>query len=252
MDLLSSLLSSEALWFFLVFARIGAAISLLPGFAEFAVPARIRLVIAFVIALALAPVLPHPAGMAINDVATLVERLFGEMVVGGFLGLGAKLFLAAFQVAGGLAAQAVGLSSPFTAEFGGFEGGTLLSGTLVITALAAFFASDLHYLTIDALARSYAVWPLGELPDLGAMAERFSRLVAATFRLGVGVASPFVLLAVIGNLVLGLVNRVMPSLPVYFVGTPMLLGGGLAVFMITAGAMITVVLAALSDWLTGR
>ena len=51
---------------------------------------------------------------------------------------------------------------------------------------------------------------------------------------------------------LALVNRVMPSMPVYFVATPAMVGGGMLVFMVTAGAMVTAALAGMAGWLGGR
>lgn len=256
-DPLLHLLAPEIYRVFLVFVRVAAAVALLPGFGEFAVPARVRLIVAILVAVTLAPAVPGlPTAMPANA-AVLLEQMFGELVVGAFLGLGAKLFLAALHVAGSVAAQAVGLSTPFGLEAaGGFESGSVLSGTLAIAALAALFATDLHYLMLDALARSYGTWPVtasgAGLPDFGMLAGRFAQLVASTFRLGVGLAAPFLVFGLVGNVALGLINKVMPALPVYFVGTPAMLGAGLGIFLVTGGAMLTATLAALAAWLGGR
>ncbi|AWK88241.1 flagellar biosynthetic protein FliR [Azospirillum thermophilum] len=251
MDMLAQLIGQEIYGTFLVFVRVAAAIGLLPGFGEYAVPMRVRLMIAVVTALALARTVtglpPIPP-----DAAVMAGHMAAEMLVGAFLGLGAKLFLAALQVSGNIAAQAVGLANPFNIEGAGFEGGSMLSGTLVIAALAALFATDVHYLMLDALVRSYGTWPAAVMPDIGMMAGRFAQLVAGTFRLGVELAAPFLVFGLIVNVALGLINRVMPAMPVYFVGTPAMLGAGLIVFMVTAGVMLTACLAALTAWLAGR
>lgn len=251
-DPLLQLLAPEIHRVFLVFVRVAAAIALLPGFGEFAVPARVRLTIAILVAVTLAPTVPGLPETVPANAAVLLEQMFGELVVGAFLGLGAKLFLAALQVAGSLAGQAVGLANPFALEAAGFEGGSVLSGTLAIAALAALFATDVHYLMLDALARSYGTWPVAGLPDFGLLAGRFAQLVASTFRLGVGLAAPFLVFGLVANVALGLINKVMPALPVYFVGTPAMLGVGLGLFMLTGGAMLTASLAALAAWLGGR
>ncbi|MCW2239856.1 flagellar biosynthetic protein FliR [Azospirillum canadense] len=251
MDALAQLLSLEVYRAFLVFARVAAALGFLPGFGEFAIPPRVRLCIALPVALALSPTVPGLPDRLPSDAAVMLEQLFAETVVGAFLGLGAKLFLAALQVTGGIAAQAVGLSSPFSSEATGFEGGTILSNTLGIAGLAALFATDLHYLIIDALVRSYGNWPAATLPDTGMIAGRFAQLVAQTFRLGVELATPFLVFGMIANLALALVNRVMPAMPVYFVATPAMLGAGMVVFLVSAGAMLAACLAALGGWLGG-
>lgn len=252
MDLLAQLLGQEAYRVFLVFARVAAAVAFLPGFGEFAVPVRVRAGIAVAAALALAPGVPGLPVALPEQPGAMLDQIAGEMLVGAFLGLGAKLFLAALQVTGALAAQAIGLSNPFAAEGVGFEGGSVLSGALMIAGLALLFAADLHYLMLDALMRSYGSWPAARIPDTGALAGRFAELVATTFRLGVGLAAPFVVFGVVVNLALGLVNRVMPAMPVYFVGTPILLLAGLTLFMGTAGAMLAAFAAALGGWLGGR
>lgn len=252
-DALPPLVSQEIVRFFIVFTRIAGTIMVLPGFGELVVPPRMRIGIAFMTTLALVPSVPGLAQAAAGaEPVALVQVFFFELTVGIFIGMGAKLFLSSLQVAGGLAAQAIGLANPFSMELGGFEGGTLLSGTMMIAGLAAIFATDMHYMMLDAVARSYAAWPVAQAPDMGMLAGRFAQLVAATFRLGVSIAAPFLLFAVIGNLVMGLVNRVMPSMPVFFVGTPVMVAAGLYAFILTGGAMIAVALSGMSDWLAGR
>ncbi|HYG86948.1 MAG TPA: flagellar biosynthetic protein FliR [Azospirillum sp.] len=251
MDLLAQMLSQEIYRVFLVFVRVAAAVGFLPGFGEFAVPVRARLAIAGVVALSLAPTVPGlPAAMP-EHASEILRHFAGEIMVGAFLGLGAKLFLAALQVTGTVAAQTIGLANPFAIEGAGFEGGSVLSGTLVLAGLAAIFAADVHYVMLDALARSYGTWPVSEWPDVGLLAGRYSQLIAVTFRLGVGMATPFLVFGVLFNLALGLVNRVMPAMPVFFVGTPVMLATGLFILMATAAAMVSAFLAALSGWLAG-
>ena len=252
MDTLADLLSLEVYRAFLVFARVAAAVSLLPGFWELAVPPRVRLCIAIPVALALTPTVPGLPDRLPPDAAMMLEQIFAETVAGAFLGLGAKLFLASLQVAGNIAAQAMGLANPFGTDAAGFESGSILSGTLVISGLALLFALDLHYLMIDALVRSYGSWPAAQLPDPGMVAGRYAQLVGGTFRLGVQMAAPFLIFGMIANIALALVNRVMPSMPVYFVATPAMVGGGMLVFMVTAGAMVTAALAGMAGWLGGR
>ncbi|MGQ9370164.1 flagellar biosynthetic protein FliR [Azospirillum sp. ST 5-10] len=251
-DPLAQLLVQEVFRAFLVFVRVAAAVGAMPGFGENAVPVPVRLAVALLVTLVLLPAVPGLPGTVPDDPAVLVGLFVGEILVGAFLGLGAKLFLAALQATGGLAAQVIGLSNPFTVDAGGFEGGSVLSGVLLIGGLALLFASDVHYLMIGALLRSYATWPVGVFPELGALARRFAELVAATFRLGVGLAAPFLLFGLVLNITLGLVNRVMPAMPVYFVGTPVLLLVGLGLFMVTSGAMLSGFVDALATWLYGH
>lgn len=251
MDALSQLLTLEIYRGLVVLARVAAAIGLLPGFGEAAVPMRVRAALAVILTLVLLPGLDGLPGRMPEQPVEMLRTLAGETLVGAYLGLGARLFMAALQTTGALVAQVVGLSNPFSMEAAGFEGGSVLSGVLLIGGLALLFASDVHYLMIGALARSYGSWPAGEFPEIGLVAQRFAQLLATTFRLGVGLAAPLILYGLVMNLALGLVNRVMPAMPVYFVATPGMLMVGLGLFMATAGAMLTAFVAALGGWLSG-
>ncbi|WP_247879730.1 flagellar biosynthetic protein FliR [Azospirillum sp. TSA6c] len=251
MDGLSQFLTLEIYRGLLVLARVAAAIGLLPGFGEAAVPMRVRAALAVIVTLVLLPGVEGLPDRMPDQPVEMLRALAGETLVGAYLGLGARLFMAALQTAGAVAAQVVGLSNPFSMAAAGFEGGSVLSGVLLIGGLALLFASDVHYLMIGALARSYGSWPAGVFPDLGMVAQRFAELLATTFRLGVGLAAPFILYGLVVNLALGLVNRVMPAMPVYFVATPGVLMIGMGLFMATAGAMLTAFVAALGGWLSG-
>ena len=54
---LEQIVRDKLLQFFMVFARLGSAIMLLPGFGEAYVPPRVRLIFALVVSVALLPML---------------------------------------------------------------------------------------------------------------------------------------------------------------------------------------------------
>ncbi|WP_207477324.1 flagellar biosynthetic protein FliR [Arenibaculum pallidiluteum] len=238
MDSLEALLSIEVYRSFLVFARVGAALMLMPGFGEVAVPARLRLAMGLVVSLALTPAVPALPVSVPAEGSALVAEIGGELVAGLFLGAAARLFLAALQVAGMLMGQAIGLANPFTPMGTGFEGGTVVSGALMIAGIAFVFAADIHYLMIEAILRSYARMPVGAAVETQALAHRFAELTASSFRLGVGFAAPFMAFGVIFNLALGLANRMLPNLAVFFVATPAMVLIGLTMLSATAIATI--------------
>jgi flagellar biosynthesis protein FliR len=248
---LATFLNGEVYRVLLVFARVGTAAMFLPGFGETAVPAHVRLGIAGVCALAIAPMVNGlPVGIP-GDGGELVRQLGAEILVGSFIGVGGRLFFASLQVAGTIIGQAIGLSNPFGFAAAGFEGGTVISTGLVMAALAFVFAADLHYAMIGALVRSYRLMPPDAPPDLGDLAGRFAELVAATFRLGAELTAPFLILNVLFNVALGLANRVMPSLPLSFVTPPATIAGGAILLMLTAGAVIATMADGFGAWLSG-
>ena len=83
--MLNEFLETSLYGFFMVFARVGTAMALLPGFSAGYVPLRIRLGIALAVTFALVPVLLGtlpPLPKAPIGLGLLVA---GEVIIGGFM-----------------------------------------------------------------------------------------------------------------------------------------------------------------------
>lgn len=106
-QLIEQIAAGETFGYLLVFARIGAAMSLLPGFSVAYVSVRIRLILALAIALVvvpvLAPTLPAPPPTTIG----LALLIGGEVSIGVFIAVIARIVVAALQIAGTLIAGLV-------------------------------------------------------------------------------------------------------------------------------------------------
>jgi len=97
---LEELLRLNIFAFMMIFARVGTAVSFLPGFASAYVSQRMRLSVALAISFAamplIAPNLPLPPS-ALPDLAIIIT---GEMIIGSFIGLLARLLIATLQTTG--------------------------------------------------------------------------------------------------------------------------------------------------------
>ena len=108
---LQQFLPANAFAVMLIFTRVGAAMMLLPGFGEFYVMQRYRLMLAMALALLLAPVLgpmlpPLPKGA--GALAVIVST---EATIGLSLGLVTRILLAATDIAGTVVSLQLGLST---------------------------------------------------------------------------------------------------------------------------------------------
>lgn len=230
----------------IAFARVGTAILLLPGFGDTQIPPRIRIAFGLVLTLALLPALPLPK---VPEAAPLLVLLLGgEVLIGVFLGTGARLLLAATHLLGAQIGMVAGISNAFAPGVANSEGATALGALLTVASVALIFVTDMHHLMIQALLRSYAVLPPGQ-PPLADMAEQIARLGADAFRISAGMAAPFLILSVLLNLALGLANRVMPGMQVFFVAAPAMIVAGLALLALAAPALLEVMAGEMSDWL---
>lgn len=239
-DLLGDFLAGQVWSVFLVFARVGSAFAVLPGFAEASVPARVRLLLAAAITLVIAPVVagslpplpPEPMRLA------LVAGM--ECATGLFIGLVARMMLAAAHVAGMIIGFQTSLANAFAFDPATQQQSVITAAWMSILALVVLFAADLHHVLLRALADSYDVFPAGRGVDPAEFAEAASQLVARSFALGLRMAMPFLVYAVILFVALGLMQRLMPQMQVFFVAMPLQLTIGLVLLALCTGvAMMT-------------
>ncbi|MCE0503869.1 MULTISPECIES: flagellar biosynthetic protein FliR [unclassified Roseivivax] len=244
---LSTFLTSQILGSFAVFARIGGIFLFMPGFGESAIPVRHRLALALVLSIALAPALPV-GPLDIAAPGALLPVLALELTLGLWFGLTGRIVMSALDFAGYQIGMISGLANALSPNVGAFEGATLLASALMLAGTALIFAIDLHHVIIGAMVMSYEVFPLGRLMP-GDMAEQMIGAAKASFYVGLSVVAPFYVLSVVLQVGLGLANRLMPTLPVFFVGMPVLLGAGLLVTAVAVPSLLSGVVGALADWL---
>jgi len=219
-----------------VFARIGAAMAVLPAFGERFIPARLRLAAALAMTAVVAPAVTVPPPPA--DPVALGLFLAGEGLAGVALGVAIRLIVMALQIAGTIAAQSVSLSQFFGGA--GVDPQPAMSQVLMLGGLALLVLSGLPERCAEYLILSYTLLPAGAWADPGALALWGQAQVARAFALGFTLAAPFVIGSVLYNLALGAINRAMPQLMVAFIGSPAVTLGGLALLALAAPLMLTV------------
>ena len=233
-----SYLPALAAAFLLVFARTGTMAMLLPGLGEQNVSARMRLTIALILAAVLLPL--HRADYHIDAGALgpAIVMLVEEILIGAVLGLTARLSISALEVAGSVIAQQLGLGFVTAVDPTQGEQGAMLGNFLTLLGVTLFFATDMHHLVIAALNDSYTLFAPGELPATGDVAALITKTVAGAFRIGIQLAAPFLAFALLFNLGLGVLSRLMPQMQVFFVALPASILIGFGLMLLALGAMM--------------
>jgi flagellar biosynthetic protein FliR len=83
----------------------------------------------------------------------------------------------------------------------------------------------------------------------GDLAEQMVRAGQQAFYIGVAIAGPFYVMGVVLNVGLGLTNRMLPSLPVFFVAAPVLIATGLLVLFLAVPAAQRTWITYFAEWL---
>lgn len=222
----------------LVFARLGAAVMVLPGIGEAEVPAPLRLGLGLALLALLFPVVA-PGLPSVPDNAGEVTRLVAtEVVVGLWLGGLARVLMLAFAMAGQAIAALVGLAGLLVADASLGVGGTALGRAFGVMAAVLVLSTGLHGLALTALAQSYAVIPVGAAFPAGAAAETFAQAGAASLDLALRLAAPFIIGAVLLNVALGLLARLAPQVQTFFIAVPGQILAGLALLALLAPPLI--------------
>lgn len=230
-------LGLQSAWHFLVvFLRLGAVVSVMPGFGESMIPARVKIGVALAFTVVMAPLVSTrllPA--SVPDYFFLSAS---EIVVGLAIGLGLRLFVLALQTAGSIAANSTSLAQVLGAA--SLDPLPAISHVLVVAGLALAAAFGLHVRAVELMALSYELFPLGQFPDANELSSWGVARISHAFALAFTLATPFVIGSLIYNLALGAINRAMPQLMVAFVGAPVITFGGLALLMLSAPTMLQV------------
>lgn len=241
--------SQAVLWTgFAVFIRIGAIMAVLPAFGDQPVPTRVRLVLALLFSMVVAPAVA-PGVMALPASAAQAAYFLGpEVLTGLFFGIFLRFFILVLQIAGTIAAQATSLSQIFGGS-AGVDPQPAIGHMLVVAGTALAALSGLHVQAAAYMIQTYMLVPFGVglRPDLVStigIAE-----VSRTFGLGFTLAAPFLIASLIYNVILGVINRAMPQLMVSFVGAPALTAGGLLLFFLAAPIMLAIWMAAFSAFM---
>lgn len=241
--------SQEVLWLgFAVFIRVGAMMAVMPAFGDQPVPTRVRLALAIMFTLIVAPVVSPTVVAQPITVLSAAAILGPEAVAGLFFGVFLRFFILALQIAGSIAAQATSLSQIF--------GGTAvvdpqpaIGHVLVVAGTALAALMGLHVQVAIYIIHTYTVVPFGVAVDASVVAALGVAEVSRVFGLGFTLAAPFLIASLIYNVVLGVINRAMPQLMVSFVGAPALTAGGLLLFFLAAPLMLATWMAAFSDFM---
>jgi flagellar biosynthetic protein FliR len=236
--MLAELVTVNLYQLFVVFARIGAAMMVMPGFGEAFVLTRARLGLALLVSAALAPIAvptlpPMPADTI--DALILVGR---EVLVGLAVGTTVRLLVSAVTVAGSLVATQTGLAT--AAAFDPTQGDQLavIGRFLTIAATVAVFATDMHQTMLAAVAETYRLLPPTALPPVGDFSALAFAWFADAFRVSVELAAPLIVAGVVFFLGLGVLARLMPQVPVFFVIMPVQIGAGIALFTVALSTML--------------
>lgn len=245
--MLSQLVNLNLFAFLLIFARVGTALSLMPGFSSQQIFLRARVAFALAIALLMTPTLLPILPTEPASVSILFLLLASEILIGAFLGLVPRIMFGALQTAGTMISMVSSMANMFAMDPISEQQSSVFSSFLGTLAITLVFVTDTHHLMLAAISESYVVFDPAQGPIVGDMADYMAHRVADSFRIGIQISSPLIVSGMAYYLGLGIMGRLMPQLPVFFFGMPIQISMQIYLLMISLPAMMMVFMSFFTD-----
>ncbi len=218
--------------FLFPFVRILALIASAPVLGHNQVPARVKVGLAMMLTLIIAPTL---------DIATDIDPssaiglfvLMQQILAGLAMGFVMRLIFTAVEMAGDISGMQMGLGfasfyDPLNASYT-----PVIAQFLGIIASLAFLSMNGHLYMLSALAESFHVFPISSsVPSASAM----NILLAwggSIFAYALQLSLPLIAALMLTNLALGILTRSAPQLNIFAIGFPITLAVGFATLLLT-------------------
>lgn len=232
-------LPQEIFGFFLIFSRLGAMVMMLPALGETSVPARVRLFLSLSISIIIYGLVRENIPLMPGAPVALAVLLFSEILIGLMIGISVRLFVSALHVAGTVMAMQSGLALAQAFDPAQGAQSSIVATFLTLVGVTLVFMTDLHHLMIAGMYNSYSLFPIGAPINIGDFAELIANTVSNSFKLGIQMAAPIIVYALVFNAGLGIIARLVPQLQVFFVAIPINIAMGFVILAVVISAAMT-------------
>jgi flagellar biosynthesis protein FliR len=224
---------------------------MMPGFSSPRIPVQVRLFIAIAVTLTITPIILSPVQtlLAKTSPVALARLFIWESLIGFMIGLLGRLFFLALETIAMAIAMAIGLASVLGSPF---EEGDPMPPTVNLITLAAtvlLFITDQHWEVFRGVVASYAAMPVADGFGARFGLVQVTECLTQSFFLALRIGSPFIIFSVVVNIAIGLTNKLVPQIPVYFIATPFVVAAGLILLYFSGKQLMEVFMVSFSSWL---
>jgi flagellar biosynthesis protein FliR len=213
--------------FIVVLARVGGLVTFAPFWSHRAASTKIRIVFAFVLALALTPIMMDRMATPSAAVSDMVIILAGEIAIGMIFGFVGSIVFSGFEVAAHFLASQMGFSLAGTID-PSTQAQTTAFGTIAqMLGLMTLLATNGHYWFLTATVKSFSTTVPGSFAFSPELLDIILRLSANALVVGVTLAAPAIIVLLAVEFALEIFGRTAPQFQVFILGFPLKIGIGL-------------------------
>ena len=222
--------------FLLASIRIGAFILSAPFFGMRGVPTPLRIVVSFILGLAVVSFVGLPSEELLNDL-NFIFIVMVEIAVGLTAGLIVTIWFSSVALAGEKMATSAGLG--YAAQIDPLAGGQtpVISQTLNLFLIVLFVTLDGHLLMLRVFFESYSILPIGAMPPPFVLIGAGIKAAGSMF-----IAASLIMLPVVGvilmiNVSAGIMTRSAPQLNLFSFVFPVTILSAFVILYFSTGTM---------------
>lgn len=216
----------------LVFMRVGAFLLVLPFFSTVNFPHVMRIALSALMALLIAPLLPHFA-LGKLDFFSLFGVMFQETSIGLLLGFAARMIFYAVDLAGNIVGTEMGLNLGSIMNPMDQQNTQAPGMILFMLASVVMLTLDLHHWILMGFERTYAVLPMGGAHLNGALFEAIVSQTNRIFMIALQISAPMIAVSFVVTMIFAVLSRAVPQMNVFAESFGFRIAAGLIVFGFT-------------------
>lgn len=216
----------------LVIFRIGGLFIYAPVLGSTVIPVRVRIGLAFMLGLAVYPLLAANQIVSVSlplSLWALAPLVLMEILFGVIVGFAATLPLIAMQTGGLVMSQQMGLGFAQFYNPAMDDEADILGQILFFMTLAGFLLIGGHEGMLLAVLNSFSHVPLGAFAVDVSILSLISGLMLSAFELALRVAAPLLALIFLQSLAMGFIAKTVPQLNILSLGFPLRILMGLGI-----------------------
>ena len=205
--------------FALVMFRVAGITLLCPLFGMKSLTGKFRVMLVFVLALAVFPLAPRSVYVP-NSYIGLALGVGAELIIGLSMGFILRLFLVGVQMGAKMISQQMGFAMSRMVDPSTGINTTLMSQFYIMLVTILYVLMNGHLILVQSVADTFRILPLMATHDNERLISIFSSLMIAAYQLGIRLAGPILVAVFLVTLALGFISRTMPQLNILAAGFP--------------------------------
>ncbi len=187
-----------------------------PFFGSVAIPSRVKAILVLSITVLLFPTVGH--NLAASTLATWPLMVFMEFLIGVGMGIATNVVFEAAQMAGQVLGVQMGYSLVNILDPQTQVDTTVVSLFYQSIVMLLFLRMDVHYWLLRAIGNSFLYMPVGTMHLSSLFTMAIVKTVGQIFGLGIQIAAPVLSATLVADIVLGLLGKASPQLPLMLLG----------------------------------